>query len=208
MTNLNRIYSYYLKLYDYTVNMKKLVILCSILLSTVAGFGQLLEGYSSNTKIYIVRHAEKYTGKDAGRDPLLIATGMQRSGDLMRYLLDKKIKHIYVTPYKRSWMTADSMRIQLGIDTVHYKADTLCDDLVKKITEKNDLGNSILIIGHSNTLPKIIRRLGIIDYPQTDIPDNEHDNIFLVRKKGKKLVVKHYKYGQSSAADPASPMKN
>ena len=68
MTNLNRIYSYYLKLYDYTVNMKKLVILCSILLSTVAGFGQLLEGYSSNTKIYIVRHAEKYTVEVIGLD--------------------------------------------------------------------------------------------------------------------------------------------
>lgn len=208
MANLNRIYGYYLKLYHYTAHMKKLIILGGILLSAVAGFGQAIDGYTSKTMIYIVRHAEKYTGKDAGRDPLLIATGMQRAGDLMRFLQDKKIKHIYVTPYKRTGMTADSMRIQLGIDTVHYKADTLCDDLVKKITEKNDLGNAILIIGHSNTLPKIIRRLGIVDYPQVDIPDNEHDNIFLVRKKGKKLVVEANKYGQPSATSPSSPMKN
>ena len=188
--------------------MKKLIILSGILLSAVAGFGQAIDGYTSKTRIYIVRHTEKYTGKDAGRDPLLIATGMQRAGDLMRFLQDKKIKHIYVTPYKRTGMTADSMRIQLGIDTVHYKADTLCDDLVKKITEKNDLGSAILIIGHSNTLPKIIRRLGVLDYPQADIPDNEHDNIFLVRIKKKKLIASHYKYGQSSAISPASPMKN
>lgn len=208
MANLNRIYRYYHKLYHYTTYMKKLIIFSGILLSALAGFGQIPDGYTSKTRIYIVRHAEKYTGKDAGRDPLLIATGMQRAGDLMRYLKDMKIKHIYVTPYKRSGMTADSMRIQLGIDTVHYKADTLCDDLVKKITEKNDLGNAILIIGHSNTLPKIIRRLGIVDYPQADIPDNEHDNIFLVRIKKNKLIVSRYKYGQSSATDPASPMKN
>jgi len=187
--------------------MKRLSLLCCLYLMAVLAHGQTAGSYSSGSRIYIVRHAEKYTGKDAGRDPILVAAGLQRSGDLVRFLADKKIKRIYVTQFRRSWMTADSMRIQLGTDTVHYKADTLCDDLLEKITANRDFNNSILIIGHSNTLPKIIRKLGIAGYPQTDIPDNEYDNIFLVRKKGRKLVVKKYKYGQPSVAGETLPMR-
>lgn len=182
------------------------MVLLAVLLFCGDGFAQLNSDYTTTTKIYVVRHAEKYTGKDAGRDPLLIATGYKRAGDLMRFLKDKKIKRIYVTPFRRSWMTADSLRIQLGIDTVFYKADTLCDDLVKKIREKNDAGNAILIIGHSNTLPKIVRKLGVMDYPQTDIPDHEYDHIIMLRKKGKKLVVKQLKFGDPSVVAAAMPM--
>ena len=69
---------------------------------------------SSNTKIYIVRHAEKQTGKD----PLLTADGNARAGDLMRELKNKRIKRIYVSEYKRTQHTAESVHLQMGIKTV------------------------------------------------------------------------------------------
>ncbi|MBL0183654.1 MAG: hypothetical protein IPP96_15750 [Chitinophagaceae bacterium] len=49
-------------------------------------------------------------------------------------------------------MTADSMRIQLGIDTVHYGADTVCDNLISAIMEHRDFGKTILIVAHGNTI--------------------------------------------------------
>lgn len=152
--------------------------------------------FTNKAKIYLVRHAEKQSGDD----PLLTAEGNKRAGDLMRALKDKNIQRIYVTQYRRTQNTADSLRIQLGIDTVHYLADTLCNDLFAKITSHHDRKKRILIIGHSNTIPVIIRKLGVADYPSGNIPDTAFDNLFLVRfKKGKAYVVR-VKYGTSSGA--------
>src|SRR5258705_13439446 len=81
------------------------------------------------TKIFIVRHAEKETGND----PLLTPAGNKRAGDLMRALQNEGIQKIYVSQFRRTQNTGDSLRIQLKIDTVHYAADTLCDKLINTI---------------------------------------------------------------------------
>jgi phosphohistidine phosphatase SixA len=151
------------------------------------------------TKIFIVRHAEKETGKD----PLLTAAGNARAGDLMRALQNEGIQKIYVSQFRRTQNTGDSLRLQLKIDTVHYAADTLCDNLINAIMEHNDFGKTILIIGHSNTLPQIIRKLGVTDYPYGDIPDNEFDHLFMITYKKEKAKLKQRKYGAGSGASAA-----
>ncbi len=151
------------------------------------------------TKIFIVRHAEK----EPGKDPLLTAAGNARAGDLMRALQNEGIQKIYVSQYKRTQNTGDSLRLQLKIDTVHYTADTLCDNLISAIMEHSDFGKSILIIGHSNTLPQIIRKLGVTDYPYGDIPDNEYDHLFMIMYKKEKAKLKVMKYGAKSGASAA-----
>lgn len=166
--------------------------------------GLLAQQETAVTGIYIVRHAER--GKlVSGGDPELNDAGKIRAGDLLRYLKDKGIKKIYVSQYRRTQMTADSLRIQLGIDTVHYTADTLCDDLVNSIMQHRDFGKTILIIGHSNTVPKIIRKLGVLDYPQENIPDNVFDDLFLVTYKNEKAKLKKMKYGAKSGV--SQPMQ-
>lgn len=151
------------------------------------------------TKIFIVRHAEK----EAGKDPVLTPAGNARAGDLMRTLQNEGIQKIYVSQYKRTQMTADSMRIQLKIDTVLYAADTLCDNLVNAIMENGDFGKTILIIAHSNTIPQIIRKFGVTDYPYGDIPDNEFDNLFVITYKKEKAKLKKMKYGAKSGVSAA-----
>ena len=146
------------------------------------------------TKIFIVRHAEKETGKD----PLLTAAGNARAGDLMRALQNENIQKIYVSRTRRSQNTADSLRLQLKIDTVHYTADTVCDNLINSIIEHSDFGKTILIIAHSNTIPQIIRKLGVVDYPYGNIPDNNHDQLFIVTYKKEKAKLKTMKYGAES----------
>jgi broad specificity phosphatase PhoE len=153
------------------------------------------------TRIFIVRHGEKETGKD----PLLTADGIKRAGDLYRALKDEGIQKIYVSRTRRTQMTADSLRIQSRIDTVHYTADTLCDALIQTIMEHGDFGKTILIVAHSNTVPRIIRKLGVTDYPIADLPDNEFDNLFLVTYKKEKAKVKAMKYGAKAAA--SAPMQ-
>lgn len=146
------------------------------------------------TRIFLVRHAEKETGKD----PLLTAAGNARAGDLMRALQNEGVTKIYVSQYRRTQHTADSMRILLGIDTVHYAADTVCDNLINAIMEHRDFGKTILIIAHSNTIPQIIRKFGVTAYPYGDIPDNEYDHLFLITYRNEKAKLKKLKYGAPS----------
>lgn len=155
--------------------------------------------FNDHAKLWLVRHAEK----EAGSDPLLTAEGNKRAGDLFRALKDKKIQRIYATQYKRTRNTGDSLRIYSGIEVVQYIADTTGEDLLKKIIEHNDLGTSILIIGHSNTIPKIIQKLGLPDYPRDYIPDAEFDNLFLLEYKKGKASLQKKKYGALSGASAA-----
>ena len=173
--------------------MKYLFIFLSFTFFQNSTYAQLEPGV---TKIFIVRHAEK----EAGNNPLLTAAGNARAGDLMRRLQEEGIQKIYVSQYKRTQNTGDSLRLQLEIDTVHYAADTICDNLINAIMEHGDFGKTILIVGHSNTIPQIIRKFGVTDYPYGDIPDNGFDNLFLVTYKKEKAKVKVMKYGAKSAA--------
>lgn len=152
--------------------------------------------FKDGARVYLVRHAEKLGGKD----PLLTPDGNIRSGDLARALKGKNIRRIYVTEYLRTQHTGDSLMLQSGIDTVHYLSDTSCTDLVNKIIANNDLDQPILIIGHSNTVPIIIGKLGLTGYPTAYIPDNEFDNLFLLTFKKGKASFKKMKYGAASAA--------
>lgn len=149
----------------------------------------------TNTKIYLVRHAEKETGKD----PVLTPAGKQRAGDLWQKLKDKDIVRIYATPYKRTQMTGDSLRLHLAVDTIIYQADTVGTDLLNKINTHHDIGNTILIIGHSNTIPALIRRLGVVDFKTKELPETAFDNLFLITYKKKKPKLKAMKYGAVSS---------
>ncbi len=179
--------------------MRSFINLLALLFSQNLVLAQLPQGITAKTKIYLVRHAEK----ESGNDPVLTENGKKRAGDLMRKLKDKNIQHIYVTQYKRTQMTGDSLRIQLGIDTVHYKADTTGEDIFNKIIAKADGRKTILIIGHSNTILRIIKKFGISNFTPVDIPDTEFDNLYLITYIRKKAAIKAMKYGAASAVSPA-----
>lgn len=176
--------------------MKKLLIFLAAIAFHYAVFAQQEPAI---TKIFIVRHAEK----EAGKDPDLTPAGHARAGELMRTLQNEGVQKIYVSQYKRTQQTADSMRMQLKINTVQYMADTVCDNLVNTIMENADFGKTILIIAHSNTIPQIIRKFGVTDYPYGDIPDNEFDNLFVITYKKEKAKLKKMKYGAKSGVSAA-----
>jgi len=179
--------------------MRNTIVLAIFLLLQQMVVAQMPKGFSVTTKIYLVRHAEK----QSGTDPALTEKGYKRAGALLQTLKHKHLHHIYVTQYKRTQMTGDSLRIQLSIDTVHYAADTTGEDVYNKIIANNEAGKTILIIGHSNTIPKIIKKLGATDYNTSTIPDAEYDNLYLITYKKRKPVVKQVKYGAASSTAAA-----
>jgi 2,3-bisphosphoglycerate-dependent phosphoglycerate mutase len=153
---------------------------------------------------YIVRHAEK----DTGTNPAISITGMKRAGDLYRVLKNKKIDLIMISQYRRTAMTGDSMRIYKKIDTVYYTADTTAELLFKKINLFGGKAKNILIIGHSNTLPAIIRKAGVNDFKMKEIPDYEYDNLFIVKRQKGRVVLKSKKYGTVSVAPAKAAQMN
>ncbi|MDB5203355.1 MAG: hypothetical protein JWQ27_2764 [Ferruginibacter sp.] len=160
----------------------------------MAAFAQQVPPQFSG-RIYLVRHAEKDT---VGKNPSLSAAGRKRAGDLYRLLKEKHIGKIYTTRYLRTQMTADSLRIYQQTDTAFYKADTSNAELINKILSGKK-GINILIIGHSNTIPALVRMLGgALD--MKDLPDNAYDNIFILERKKRKVKLKQEKYGDPSAA--------
>lgn len=143
---------------------------------------------------YIVRHAEK----DTGSNPAISVLGKKRAGDLFRKLKHKKIDLILVSQYRRTGMTGDSLRIYKNIDTMHYTADADGQLLFKKINSLPAHQKNILIIGHSNTLPAIIRNAGITNFTLNEIPDYEYDNLFIVKQRKNKSHLQSKKYGVHS----------
>ena len=133
----------------------------------------------TSTTIIIVRHAEKtLEPKD---DPILTPAGEARALALADAVRDAGIQVIYSTAWKRSQRTAEPVaeRLKLPITTFDVASGerdygrAYATELLAK-----QRGRVILVVGHSNTIPNILRGLGVADAPA--IADTEHDNLFIV----------------------------
>ena len=162
-------------------------------------------------KLYIVRHAEKSTNPP--KDPDLTAEGRERAENLTELLKNKKIKAVYSTDTRRTRQTAEPFSLQEGLVIQSYKNDTLQKFLYNIL----DAEQNALIVGHSNT---VIRMLTELDLKPSvkEIPDNDYDNLFIVTLMSKngtggyKLKLKEKTYGKKSpsvvdTAKPVMPMK-
>src|SRR5690606_16847507 len=127
--------------------MKKLLLLSALF------FFSLVE-LSAQVTIFIVRHAEKEAS--SSRDPELSAEGKARAEELSRILQKVHINEIYSTPYKRTRNTVAPVAERLGLDIKSY--DPAAQDKFTKVL-KSASGKTILISGHSNTIPALLNLL-------------------------------------------------
>lgn len=142
----------------------------------------------TSSKFFVVRYAERYPGFNGH----LTWYGRERAGDLATLLRDSGVQRIYVTPYSRTLETADSLRLSQKIDTVVYLLDSTGADLARALKEQKDYGKTVLIVGHTTSVPGILQRLGAADtrLPGTDtlpnlmfeiINDHGHVNMIPIR---------------------------
>jgi phosphohistidine phosphatase SixA len=155
--------------------------------------GLWLSACTSTSTIYVVRHGEK--SAPSGDVPLSGA-GLQRAEDLKETLKDKKIEAVYSTNTKRTHQTAAPTSSFFNTSAVLYSdGDSLMKALIKA-KKKNTL-----VVGHSNTVPQMLRAIGLNPGFEGNIPDNQYDNLFEVTvKHGKKggVSLKPQKYGAAS----------
>lgn len=142
------------------------------------------------TTILVVRHAEKASAT-AG-DPPLSSAGKARARALAHVAGGAGISAIYVTQYRRTQATVAPLATKLHLTPVeHPAADT--PGLVSDI-QNNRRGQTVLVSGHSNTVPEIVK--GLTGVTMEEIPDGQFDNLYLVvLPPGAPAQLTHLKYG-------------
>ena len=131
--------------------------------------------------VIVVRHAERADGGVSmapASDPELSEVGKARAQKLAGMLGDAGIVAIYTTQYRRTKDTATPLGDKIGVT---YEAVPSGDmaGLVAKI--KSHKSGAVLVVGHSNTVPVIVKALGGSD---VKMGDDEYDSIFFVAANG------------------------
>jgi len=141
---------------------------------------------NENKVIYMVRHAEKDVVPK--NDPALNTDGVIRSVDLASWFKDIEIDSIFSTDYVRTRETVKPVADQKDMSVAFYDAKDLEDFSQKLINMKAD---TILIVGHSNTILEQIEALGL-ERPQEEIKENEYDKIFEIRLGTNEVITHSY----------------
>jgi broad specificity phosphatase PhoE len=161
--------------------MKKQLLLAILLI--ISSF----ELQAQKTTYYLVRHAEKDTSVAGSTmmqaNPPLSEKGMQRANRLASILEKEQIDYIFSTNYLRTISTAKP------VATIKDQRILLYDPNRKlafadSIQQAPFVGKTILIVGHSNTIPPLVNTILKTNKYQ-NLNDNEYGFIYkLTLEKG------------------------
>ena len=117
--------------------------------------------------IYLVRHAEKQTGKN----PHLTPAGIKRANSIANLLKQADISTIYSTDYHRTQQTAKPLAKQNKLKVKSYDPR----QLPAFATQVKQVNGNIMVVGHSNTTPQLVRLLG---GKATDMDESEYTRLY------------------------------
>jgi broad specificity phosphatase PhoE len=153
---------------------------------------------TKETVVVLVRHAEKATVP--ADDPPLTAAGEARARDLWTAMRDAGVNAVITTQFARTRATAQPTASALGLTptVVPATSPSHVQDVVAEIRKHQ--GHTVLVVGHSNTVPAIVEALGA-KRPGA-ICDSRYDDMFVVTIAGDgKANTVHAKYGEPSPRD-------
>ena len=151
--------------------MKRLLLAAALSIVTAAP--------SMAQTVYLVRHAEK---ADASADPVLSEAGHARAAALAEALRDAHPVLVLTSPLQRTRLT--------GAPTAEYHSAPLeavslegggAAHVAATVAQVRALpaDATVLIVGHSNTVPLIARALGYAE--AADMPECEYDRMTTLR---------------------------
>src|SRR5687767_7819797 len=131
--------------------------------------------------VLLVRHAERADGGPAAgamlssADPGLSDAGKTRADHLAALLRDAGLTAIISTELRRTQETAAPLADRLKLPVVVIPgADTMALHAKLKADHADGI---VLVVGHSNTIPAIVQRLG---GPAIRIAENEYDKLLVL----------------------------
>lgn len=129
------------------------------------------------TVVFLVRHAEKAAaaGGETPPDPGLTKAGRERAEALARILSPSGITAIHSTDFRRTRQTAGPTADALDVEIEIYGPDDL-DTFAEVLRERT---GRHLVVGHSNTTPRLVERLG--GEPGEPIDESrEYDRLYIL----------------------------
>lgn len=162
--------------------MKKFIISVLFFLITISIFSQNDSiPISQKTQFILVRHAEKI---DSSKNPELSEKGKIRAQKLNDLFKDEKIDKIYSTAYLRTEQTIAIIANDRKLEVDKYNPN---DELFLNTLLKKNSGKTALIVGHSNTIPKLANFLiGEDKYKELD--ESEYSKIWVITFYGSTIV--------------------
>jgi phosphohistidine phosphatase SixA len=139
----------------------------------LAAAGDTLRAADAARTIILVRHTERPGGMTT--DEGISEVGRCRAQALDRVLLDAGVKRIYTSEVSRTVQTAQPIAARLNIRPEEIPAKETAR-LIARL-KADPPGGVALVVGHSNTVPEIIEKLGA---GKVTIADDEFDRLFIV----------------------------
>ena len=143
--------------------------------------------------VFVVRHAERAdtaagAAPTMAADPELSDAGRARAESLAAALKDARVVAIFATEFKRTQATAAPLAKALGLQVTTISSK----EPAKLIQAVKSAGGNVVVVGHSNTVPAIVKDLGVAA-PIT-VGDAEYDNLFVVTLGATPSVLRlHYR---------------
>ncbi|WP_342120842.1 SixA phosphatase family protein [Pseudoduganella sp. OTU4001] len=143
-------------------------ILSTLLLAASAALP--LQALAETYHIYVSRHGEKVVSDS--KDPPLTAAGELRARHIAVMLQSAGIQRVFSTNYQRTQQTAAPTAAQFGLAVQSYDPGKQAE-FAKQV---RGMGGNMLLVGHSNTIPDLVRQLG--GDAGSDIADDEYNRLY------------------------------
>jgi broad specificity phosphatase PhoE len=144
------------------------------------------------TVVVIVRHAEK--AAEPAADPPLTAVGVERAQALAALLADAKVGVVMHTPTTRTRETARPVAERFGLTPVVLPlgpAEIHAAAVAEAVRQHP--GQTIVVVGHSNTIMRYIEALGGPSRP--NLCDHQYDGIYTLILDGATARLVEARYG-------------
>lgn len=141
------------------------------------------------TRVIAVRHAEKQ-GPASKRDPELTAKGHARADRLAALLAGMKPDAIYATQFQRTQQTVEPTAIAIGLEETIVDARDV--EALAETIRTEHAGHTVLVAGHSNTVPALLRELGCES--EISIAEDDYGNLYIVTIRGGETTLVRLRY--------------
>jgi phosphohistidine phosphatase SixA len=168
------------------VSLTRASLLLAVALLSACSFGQR----EAETVVILVRHADRVDGADA-----LTPDGKARGEALVHVLEKAGLTAIVHSDAARATQTAAPVVAATRLVPVALPGGNT-DAFVREILDRH-AGGTVLVVGHSNTVPKIVAGLGGPQLP--DIDHAEYDTLLVLTLGGGRAPrLTSLQYGKAS----------
>ena len=166
-------------------SLRRRPLLAPVWLAALAGilviaFGFWLVSAASTTTVFVMRHAEKQTSNPNDSDPPLAPAGEARALELEQLFgrapKGNGLDSIIVSEFRRTQDTVRPLANRLGIPVITMPADNPSATAKRALSENR--GGRVLIVGHSDTVPEIVKELADVDVGP--MSESEYGILYLV----------------------------